>query len=247
MAAAASFVAADGSDARTSIRLEIVRLSTITAGDLLYIGQFFRARILERTSKGVDVNGAPFTPYSTRGPYYFYPNANSAGSVRGYLAPSDKGILADVQHARSTAAKNRFAKTGGIGKRTPYGIRYDSYAAAKAAHGDSTVNLFGMTQHTHMLNTMMVRAGGVEAPALDSALAQLGSSPDPSIAAFENSTPAHQLTIGFYGPEAERAKGNNEGAGKLPKREFFALSQEDLALSSAAVSERIFQRAKAGR
>jgi hypothetical protein len=246
MAAAAVFIASDGSDARTAIHAEIDALIQITVGDLLFIGQFFRSRILERTAKGVDVNNAPFAGYSTKGPYYLYPNADSAGSVRGRLAPSDKGMLGEIRHARSTAAKNRFAKTGKTGTRTPYGIRYDSYAAAKAAHGVSGVNLFGMGQHTHMLNTIMVRAGGAEAaPSEGGAFGGLDF--HGAFDASENPAPAHQLTIGFSGPEAERAKGHNEGTGKLPKREFFALNAEDLAMSGAAIGERMFQRARAKR
>jgi hypothetical protein len=246
MAATAVFIASDGSDARTSIHAEIEALSTITVGDLLFVGQFFRSRILERTARGVDVNNAPFAGYSTRGPYYLYPNADSAGSVRGRLAPSDRGMLGDIQHARSTAAKNRFAKTGKNGTRTPYGIRYDSHAAAKAAHGVNGVNLFGMGQHTHMLNTIMVKAGGAEAPPSEGG-AFAGLDFHGAFDASENTAPAHQLTIGFYGPEAERAKGNNEGAGKLPKREFFALNAEDLQMSGAAIAERVFQRARGRR
>jgi hypothetical protein len=45
-----------------------------TEGDLLYGLQRQKSRILSRTERGVDANGRPFAPYSTRRPYYYYPN-----------------------------------------------------------------------------------------------------------------------------------------------------------------------------
>jgi hypothetical protein len=103
-------------------------------GDLLFSEQVFRSRIRQRKFKGVDVNGAPFKAYSTRGPYYFYPNRD-VGPMRGERATPE------IRQARKTAAENRHRKIGRKGKRTPYGVRYDSYAAAKAAHGVSVVEL----------------------------------------------------------------------------------------------------------
>ena len=65
-----------------------------------------------------------------------------------------------TRKARATAAKGRHAATGREGTRTPFGIRYDGgYAKAKQAHGVGNMNLYGMEQHTHMLDTMMVKAG----------------------------------------------------------------------------------------
>ena len=125
-------------------------------------------------------------------------------------------------------------------KRTPFGIRYESYAAAKAAHGASTVNLFGMEQHTHMLDTMLVRAGGQEASQGADELLGLGS----ELAAFENDVPCSTVTIGFYGPEAERAKAHNEGTDRLPRRHFFDLNREDIAFGERAVVERMEIRAR---
>lgn len=194
------------------------------------MGQVFRSRIRERTFKGLDANGTPFTPYSTRGPYYLYPNRES-GALRGVKA------TAATRQARATAARNRQKKTGG--QRTPYGIRYDSYAAAKAAHGVANVNLYGMEQHTHMLDTMLVKVGGMEA-AQSFEGADFGS----EFAAFEGNTAAQELTLGFYGPEAERAKGQNEGNRKTPQREFFALNGEDLKLAEKAIGERMIARAQ---
>lgn len=225
MAAAATFTTESGADGLTALQLEIRRLTTITVGDIQFVGQFLRSEILQRTARGLDVNGAPFAPYSTKGPYYFYPN----------------GQRSEVRHARATAAKNRFKTAGGSGERTPYGIRYASYAAAKEAHGASVVNLFGMEQHTHMLNTMVVKVDG---QAMEDALGPTGS----ELSAFENIAPARRLSIGFYGPEAERAKGHNEGVpGKLPQREFMALNEAELERGAHAIEQRLKTRAAAAR
>ena len=148
MAAGAVFVAPGGGDASTAIHAELHALTAPTIGDLLFVGQLFRSRIRARTFQGMDVNGAPFTAYSQRGPYYFYPSPIS-------------GRTAEGRAARATAARNRHAKTGRIGIRTAQGIKYESYAAMKSALGRPTVDLYGAQQHPHMLDTMLCgRCGG---------------------------------------------------------------------------------------
>jgi hypothetical protein len=234
MPSGATFTTPGGGNAAISIRQEVHALMTVTAGDMLYVGQAYRARIVKRTLQGTDVNGVPFAAYSQKGPYYFYPN-REVGAAHGPKA------TASSRKARATAAKGRqrLAK----GQRTPYGIRYASYGAAKAAHGVGNVNLYGMEQHTHMLDTIMVRAGGSELPP-SSGGADFGS----EFSSFEANTPENNLAIGFYGPEAERARGNNEGVPKvnLPKREFFALNDMDLRVGERAIGQRMMSRAQAG-
>jgi hypothetical protein len=66
-----------GEDARLAVRYMVRALSTTTVGNMMYIGQVYRSRIRQRTLDGIDLNGASFTPYSTKGPYYFYPNRES--------------------------------------------------------------------------------------------------------------------------------------------------------------------------
>ena len=234
----ASFIDPEDPNGPTvSIRRKIHTLTSVTTGDQLYIGQMFRTRIRQRTNEGIDTNGAPFVPYSTKGPYYFYPNAGAVGNVRGPLASTDPGMRASVWKARSTAARNRYSKTGKVGTRTPVGIKYASYAEAKAVHGRSTVDLYGMEQHIHMLDTMVVQAGGTQ---INYDEPDFGG----EFSASENIAECFEVTLGFYGPEAERAKGNNEGTAKLPQREFFALSQEDLQLAEQTIGERIEARLK---
>ena len=248
MAANATFTGPGGADAGASIRATVAALSTVTAGDLLYVGELYRSRIRERTFAGIDVNGAPFAPYKGSAaqmglfdrPFYFSPNRD-VGSTR---AKSGTRFFTQEQviKARATAAKNRYAKTGRIGIRTATGIKYESYAAAKAAHGVANVNLYGMEQHPHMLDAIMVKAGGSEiagglgAPSFGS-----------EFEAFEANQPCSSLTLGFYGDEAARARGHNEGTSKLPQRQFFALNAEDLALGEKAIAQRMAIRARGRR
>jgi hypothetical protein len=231
MAASATFVGPGGADAGTSIRATVAALTVITVGDLLFVGEVYRSRIRERTFAGIDVNGAPFAPYANGKAFYFYPNRDSASG----RTPAGRA-------ARATAAKNRHAKTGRIGIRTATGIRYESYAAAKAAHGVANVNLFGLEQHPHMLDAIMVRAGGSEV-AGSVGLPSFGS----EFEAFEQNQPCTSLTLGFYGEEAARARGHNEGTSKLPPRQFFALNAEDLALGEKAIAQRMAIRARGRR
>ncbi len=227
----ATFTGPGGKPAGASIRATVHTLSTPTTGDLLAIGQAFRSRIRRRTQEGVDVDGVPFAPYSTNGPYYLYVNG-AVGIARGGTPETRK--------ARATASRNRHIKTGRIGVRTPFGIKYESYAAAKTAHGRANVDLYGLQQHTHMLDTMMVRAGGSEVNGVAGEL-DFGS----EFEAFENIAPATELQIGFYGPEAARAQGHNEGTGKLPRRRFFVLSTDDIQIGERMLGERMIARAKA--
>lgn len=245
MADLATFTGPHGADPRVTIRREVAALSTVTTGDLLYLGQGYRGKIRERTFAGIDVHGAAFAPYSTKGPYYLYPNREATGarSVSGDRSFTASQLNARRDKARATASKNRHAKTGRIGVRTATGIKYESYAAAKAAHG-SGVNLFGMEQHPHMLDAMLVKAGGSESTMMDAEFSAGGSD---EFSAFESNQPCSLLTIGFYGVEAERAKGNNEGTSKVPKREFFALNDGDLQWGEKAIGERMVIRARAGR
>jgi hypothetical protein len=198
---------------------------------MLYVGEGYRADIRERTFAGVDVDGAAFAPYSERGPYYFYANKDAAS-----------GRTAAGRQARATASKNRFAKTGSIGVRTSTGIRYESYGAAHAAHGSPTPNLYGMEQHPHMLDAIVVRAGGSEINQAGSAFMAGASDMD----AFMANQPCNSLEMGFYGDEALRAQGNDEGTRTSPARHFFGLNAGELAKGEARVARRLMIRAAAG-
>ncbi len=112
----------------------------------------------------------------------------------------------------------------------PFAPYSEAYARRKSKAGhSSTVNLFGMENHPHMLNRIMVVA------------------PTPDL-----------LQLSFQGEEAVRARMHNEGGelrrvlklksgkgkrkkssvvGHMPKRTFFRASDSDLAAMSKDVAE----------
>src|SRR5678815_1873834 len=109
MSSQVTFIGPGGEDPVTHI-LSIQSALVPTVGDGLYAGQLLRAKILERTAQGVDVDGIAFVPYADGHPYYFYPNRGIGASSR----------------ARKVAAAGRFRKTNRAGVRTPLGIKYAS-------------------------------------------------------------------------------------------------------------------------
>lgn len=119
---------------------------TPTATDILFVMNRQKARILERTQRGVDINGQEFAPYNTTRPYYYYPNKSSTA----------KG-------GRSRSA-TRFTRKLGIDAKIDYGIyktkigvRFNSYAAFKSALGRTCVDLLGPSA-PHMLQAMVAKA-----------------------------------------------------------------------------------------
>lgn len=167
--------------------LRLGAMAVPTAADLLFAGEIIRAKILERTSQGIDADGASFTPYSE---------------------------------------SYRKAKTRQLG------------------HAD-TVDLFGPSRHVHMLNTLLVSVDNMEQAAPTNA-------------------PASLLQVGFWNEEtARRASVHNEGmevrtrlgsgkSGKkkkggqalftMPRRHFFDVNAEDVAMIERAVGLRIDER-----
>lgn len=113
------------------------KAATVTEADMLYVLNRQKSRILERTQRGVDINGSPFAPYSRRGPFYYYP---------GKAAKSRSG------------AAGRFQRKVG-GTRTRLGVKFASYADFKASLGRGVVDLTGPNA-PHMLQAIVVRARG---------------------------------------------------------------------------------------
>jgi hypothetical protein len=131
---------------------------------------------------------------------------------------------------------------GGVKTRSGVGIRFDSYGDAKRSFGrGDSVDLFGLEQHTHMLNTILVKVGGEVDQDTDAIVNA------PEATAMAKTTPTNDLRVGFYGPEADRARGNNEGAGHLPERHFFDANQQDIDLMGESIQARMLTRARAGR
>lgn len=133
------------------------------------------------------------------------------------------------------------------------------YAKQKIARigSASPVDLFGFQNHPHMLNTILIKAGGAEFP------------PGAVGEGVEAVYPGRQIEhfeAGFYGDEAVRARVHNEGgsvrtrlgtgkSGRKPKpggkasfempvRHFWDANAEDIRLMEFAIGERAEARAK---
>lgn len=202
-----------------SARLIAIRLSVEPQeADLLYAGQRQRARILERTARGVDVDGRPFAPYSKNGPYYYRPSRGAA--VATALGHDIRG---EEWTERQKAAAKRFlnrittpSERGRSGSprlsRTGRTIRFESYADFKRWLGRRTVDLRGASA-PHMLQMIQVVVRG-----------------------------ARELVLGIYGDAAARATGHNEGTRTLPRRRFFGASQGDARQMVRDIYDRIRSR-----
>jgi hypothetical protein len=190
--------------------------------DLLYAGKRQKTRILDRTAKGLDVNGAAFAPYNTTRPYYYYPGNKGSRASIAFLKNKSAGYGMGVKELRTVlkrevTARNRFFnKIGlknveGVHKTAGAGIYYPSYAAFKASLGRAGVDLTG-PKAPHMLQAIqvLIREG--------------------------------EIVIGIYGDEAERAEKHNFGLDHMPKREFFAANDAEVSLMTDDVLEMIVQR-----
>lgn len=219
-----SFRTSRGGSPEVYIR-ELGKAATVRPEDCLMLGNHLKANVLDRTSRGVDVEGRAFASYSTKGPYYYYPTKLSARGRRaknvlsaygrsGHAAEAE--TLATEQGSRRRAAQRLHRKLGKEGTRTRVGIKFESYAAFKRALGRFLVDLTG-PRAPHMLQGLMVRA-------LDGAVG---------------------FVLGIYGEPALRARGHQEGNPKcnLPQRKFLGATQDDrksmLGLLSSVVHGRI--------
>lgn len=189
------------------------------AADLLYAGQRQKARIIERTESGVDVDGNAFAPYSTKGPYYYYPSGH-LGTSRAAI----KTRKAAVRRLLKITGEVSFHReqylggsqtAGGVATRDGLGIRFESYADFKSSLGRAGVDLTG-PRAPHMLQAVTV----------------------------VNGVRDDELLIGVYGEAADRAQGNNEGTRYSPRRRWFGASAADLAEMVKDVYTRIAARLK---
>jgi hypothetical protein len=203
-----------------------------TEGDALYAGQLQRSRILERTSRGIDVDGAAFAPYSTKGPFYYSPN--------GKLTAGAKSQLGDKKQRESTRRflnkiTTKEERAGGNAprlSRTGRSIVFASYAAFKKWLGRSGVDLRGPSA-PHMLQGFLVKVASAIYPGPPSVAVGLRDKP----------TQVTEMRLGIYGDAARRATGNNSGEGNA-KRHFFGVSAQDGRLLIQSIMQRIKLRLK---
>lgn len=201
-----------------------------TVGDLLYVGQRQRSRILERTARGLDMDERPFAPYSRKGPIYYYPGKN-AKNRRAAVNSVAKQIGMKGNNPKTFTAKGW--KEAHTVQKTRLGLKFSSYAALKAAFGRYFVDLRGL-KAPHMLQAIIIRVGEFVA-------SDFLPLPTARIEASDT------LKIGIYGPESERASGHQTGVPKrnLPKRKFLGLNQRDKTLILADVVARMRARVRA--
>jgi hypothetical protein len=111
----------------------------------------------------------------------------------------------------------------------------DSYAKYKAKRGrNTTVDLFGARQNSHMLNAILVKAGGAESSGNDT-----GSN--------YAMTPITEIRVGIYSEdEAARARVHNEGLGHQPRRHFFDASAPRVATMERIIGQRVEERLRNG-
>lgn len=207
-----------------SVELEVEDFQP-TVGDCLYAAQIQRSRLLRRTEAGTDFRGAPFAPYSTKGPFYFYPNG-AAGKTR--TPKETKNAKAGVRRFANKVGRSKLAIT-----RSGLGIRFESYADFKQTYlGRENVDLRG-PRAPHMLQEIVCRAGSLESTGGD-----LSQQTDES--------PGDSFTIGIYGEAALRASGiNSEDRPKgMPRRQFIGSSDEDNRYLSTVLAARARDRAQ---
>ena len=109
-----------------------------STADLQYAGDRFKARIVERTRRGLDYEEKPFAPYSTKGPFYYYPQHRGG------------------EQARIRAVSRLQKKIGGTTTKSRKGIRFESYADFKRSLGRTVVDLTGPSA-PHMMQSIVVR------------------------------------------------------------------------------------------
>jgi len=161
-----------------------------TREDMQLVGELVHTGVRDRTARGVDANEQTFAPYSKKGAYYY--NPSTAG---GKIAPVSE------HHSKAAATRvHRMLRARGLpGELSSSGmtIRFESYAAFKAAFGRIVVDLLGIDP-PHMLEEIVVDVLGEDT-----------------------------VVLKIDGEALGRARGHNFGEGRVPARRFFAISESD--------------------
>jgi hypothetical protein len=133
------------------------------------------------------------------------------------------------------------------------------YAKFKNSHGVSpVVNLFGVKNHPHMMNGILILSGGSSAQSENAA--------DVAANPFSNLSHGNEIRLEIYGEQSIRAKVHNEGGtlrtrygtGKtkkpkgsasfgMPERHFFDANRADIDQMGYAIRERIQSRIRAAK
>lgn len=87
--------------------VEASRVTFVTKEDMAAVGQLVRQRIIERTARGVDAKGRPFTPYS---PAYRDLKREQLGSTGVTLTVSGEMLRAMTIEATEKRVRIAFAR-----------------------------------------------------------------------------------------------------------------------------------------
>jgi hypothetical protein len=208
--------------------LRLQAATSTTVGDMLTIGMYLRTEIVDKTARGVDVNGDPFAAYSTRGPYYYNPSGQSAiGTVsHGQQRKAAKRLLTHVGKGNPITSPH-LSRTG----RTI--VFPGGYAQFKQWLGRNNVDLTG-PRAPHMMQSIQVRAGGQER----------GPGYAGSVGPGDLRESADSVTLGIYGEPAARASGHNAGNPRrsLPQRRFLGIDDRMKAYALEIAAARIRAR-----
>lgn len=220
--------------------ITLKRGMVVTEGDCLYTAQRQRTRIVERTINGIDVEGRPFEPYSTNGPYYYTPgNAGGAGQSRTLKQKQAavKYLLRRMGPVVETAWEYGGNEgLGGVPSKSGTSIRFNSYADFKASLGRAGVDLLG-PRAPHMLQSIAVKINGTTYSLADISAALGGRHQE-----------ATEFVLGIYGEAAGRASGHNTGINprwKRPhQRHFLGASPAEIDAMLADLLGRVMARLK---
>jgi hypothetical protein len=196
--------------------------------DMALAGQLVRSAIRKNTAAGIDVDGSPFPAYATGHPYYYNPG------TRGGKMSESTGATARF-HKKLV---NKGVANKGV-SRTGRTVKFENYAAFKAAFGRDGVDLQGV-QAPHMLDAIVVVVNGRpvnEAPVTFSVGDVQVSS--------ESSQPASAVTIAIYDERAAAiGSGHQYGTRTLPRRKFFGISQDAKERVLKMLKQRLMARAR---
>lgn len=231
-----TFTGPGGSDP-FEFTLRMVHAAKPNIYDAMYGGEVLQSKIWERTALGLDCHANMFDHYAISPPYYYYPTGK-VGKLLSKLTTK----------TRQGQRDRTFRALGKVGERTHLGIKFPGgYSQFKhEGLGRSYVDLMG-PRGPHMLERMQVRI-----PELGSSDIQMTMQGDvwQMLEAKQqmggmDAALASTVEIGWWGEEALRAKGNNEGTGRNKVRNFFpvhGLPDDYRALMENAIAARIAAR-----
>lgn len=114
--------------------------------------------------------------------------------------------------------------------RTTKGLKFENYGEFKRAFGHANVDLFGVSPLAHMLGAVQMNINGGEV----------------FLSGYSGHLTGLALsgTLGIYGDLGRRAELHNEGLGRMPRREFFGLSESDIEDIVADIERGIYTRVR---